>query len=109
MSLELLLMLMNLIEVLDKVSFIVESAKKRNCRVYVNATPGFKAETAFVMLISLLLGVNGVVYIHDSFDQLVLIPSTDFTRNWGVEETSRPIRGGKLDPCKRFPLVSTLR
>ncbi len=98
-----------LIEVLDKVSFIVESAKKRNCRVYVNATPGFKAETAFVMLISLLLGVNGVVYIHDSFDQLVLIPSTDFTRNWGVEETSRPIRGGKLDPCKRFPLVSTLR
>ena len=63
-----------LIEVLDKVSFIVESAKKRNCRVYVNATPGFKAETSFVALVSLLLGVDGVIYIHESFNQPVLLP-----------------------------------
>jgi len=64
-----------LVEVLDKVSSIVKSAKEKSCRVYVNATPGFKAETAFVMLISLLLGINGAVYIHESFDQPVLIPS----------------------------------
>ncbi|MEM4554162.1 MAG: putative CRISPR-associated protein, partial [Ignisphaera sp.] len=63
-----------LVEVLDKVSLIVKNAKDNNCRIYVNATPGFKAETAFVMLISLLLGVDGVVYIHESFNQPVLLP-----------------------------------
>lgn len=63
-----------LVEVLDRVSSIVRSGREKGCRIYVNATPGFKAEAAFVMLISLLLGVDGVVYIHESFDQPVLIP-----------------------------------
>ncbi|MEM0153921.1 MAG: putative CRISPR-associated protein [Ignisphaera sp.] len=62
-----------LIEVLDRVSSIIGSHRGR-CRIYVNATPGFKAETSFVALVSLLLGVDGVVYIHESFDQPVLLP-----------------------------------
>lgn len=64
-----------LLEVLDKVSSIIRDRKKKKWRVYINATPGFKAETTFIVLISLLLGADGVVYIHESFNKPVLLPS----------------------------------
>lgn len=64
-----------LIEVLDKVSAIINGNRDRGCRIYINATPGFKAETAFILFVSLLLGADGAVYVHESFNQPVLIPS----------------------------------
>lgn len=59
-----------LIEVLDKVSNTIGSHKNK-CRVYTNTTPGFKAETFFITLISLLIGVN-IIYIHESLSQPIL-------------------------------------
>lgn len=68
-----------LVEILDKVSAIIKDGRSKNCRVYVNATPGFKAETAFVMLVSLLLCADSVIYVHESFNQPVIIPSLPLT------------------------------
>ncbi|MEM3980298.1 MAG: hypothetical protein QXF79_03460, partial [Ignisphaera sp.] len=59
-----------LIEVLDKVSNTIGSHKNK-CRAYTNTTPGFKAETFFITLISLLIGVN-IIYIHESLSQPIL-------------------------------------
>lgn len=64
-----------LVEVLDKVSSIIRERRSKGWRVYINATPGFKAETTFIVLISLIMGADGVVYVHESFNKPVLIPS----------------------------------
>lgn len=64
-----------LVEVLDRVSSIIRDSKVNGRRVYVNATPGFKAETSFIVLVSLILGADGVVYIHESFNKPVVIPA----------------------------------
>lgn len=68
-----------LVEILDKVSSIIREGKNSGCRVYVNATPGFKAETTFIVLISLIYGADGVVYIHESFNKPVMIPAIPLT------------------------------
>ena len=62
------------LEVLDKVVRRVVSEKKRGCRVFINATPGFKAEVSFMVLASILAGVDGVVYIHEAFSRGVSLP-----------------------------------
>lgn len=59
----------------DGVFSIAEVYRNRGCGDYVNATPGFKAETYFVTLISLLLRVDEIVYIHENFEQPVSISS----------------------------------
>ena len=64
-----------LVEILDKVVRAVASARGRGLRVYVNATPGFKAETTFFVLASLLVGADSVVYIHESFRAPVILPA----------------------------------
>ncbi len=64
-----------LVEVLDKVVKRVIERKKMGYRVYVSATPGFKAETTFFVLASLLVGVDAITYIHEAFREAVIIPS----------------------------------
>ena len=62
------------LEVLDKVVKRVVEERKRGCRVFINATPGFKAEVSFMVLASILAGADGVVYIHEAFSQGVALP-----------------------------------
>ncbi|MDK6029333.1 putative CRISPR-associated protein [Ignisphaera sp. 4213-co] len=64
-----------LVELLDKISSIIQERRLRGMRIYINATPGFKAESAFVVLASMLMGVDAAIYIHESFDYPVVIPS----------------------------------
>lgn len=64
-----------LVELLDKVFSIVSDRRSRGMRIYINATPGFKAETAFIVIASMLLGVDAAIYIHESFDYPVILPS----------------------------------
>lgn len=53
---------------------LVEYGKK-GFKVYVNATPGFKPEATFLVLLALLLGVNSVYYIHEAFKSAVRLPT----------------------------------
>jgi len=64
-----------LVELLDKVVPRILEAGSKGMSVYLNATPGFKAESSFLVLSSLLAGVKGVVYIHETFREPVFIPA----------------------------------
>jgi len=61
-------------DVLDKVVRRVLSARRKGARVFVNAAPGFKAETTFLVIASILARANAVMYIHESFRQGVVLP-----------------------------------
>lgn len=64
-----------LILLVDRLAAAVGDMRRRGLRIYVNATPGFKAESAFLTIASMLLGVDAAVYIHESFNYPVVIPS----------------------------------
>ena len=61
-----------LVEILDKVVGKIVKWKDRGLRVYLNATPGYKAETTFLVISALLAGADGIVYIHQAFREPVL-------------------------------------
>jgi len=48
---------------------------RRGYRVYVNATPGFKAEASFLVIASMLAGARAVYYIHETFRKPVKLPT----------------------------------
>ena len=48
---------------------------RRGYRVYVNATPGFKAEASFLVIASMLAGARAVYYIHETFRRPVKLPT----------------------------------
>jgi putative CRISPR-associated protein, APE2256 family len=62
-----------LLELLDKVVEHIEGYLKRGYKVVVSATPGFKAETAFLTIVAMLLGIPSI-YIHESFKAPVTLP-----------------------------------
>lgn len=62
-----------LLELLDKVVEHIEGYLKRGYKVVVSATPGFKAETAFLAIVAMLLGIPSI-YIHESFKAPVTLP-----------------------------------
>lgn len=64
-----------LVELLDNVVSAVVDARRRKLRVFVNATPGFKAESSFLVLASILAGADGAVYVHETFREPVFIPA----------------------------------
>jgi putative CRISPR-associated protein (TIGR02619 family) len=63
-----------LLELLDKVVERIESYMMRGYRVVISATPGFKAETAFLTVVAMLLGAPSI-YIHESFKAPVTLPA----------------------------------
>jgi len=44
-------------------------------RIYLNATGGFKPETTFAVITALLHGVRAIYYIHESFQDVVILPA----------------------------------
>jgi len=64
-----------LVEVLDKVVRLIVDWRARGARVFVNATPGYKAESSFLVLSSLLAGADVIYYMHESFRDIVILPS----------------------------------
>ncbi|NHV97918.1 MAG: putative CRISPR-associated protein [Thaumarchaeota archaeon] len=54
---------------------IAKTVGKRGDRVYLNATGGFKPETTFAVIAALLHGVRGIYYIHESFQDVVILPA----------------------------------
>lgn len=64
-----------LVDLLNTVVLAIKEARERGQRVFVNATPGFKAESSFLVLASLLAGADGVVYLHETFREPIYIPA----------------------------------
>jgi len=63
-----------LVSILDEVIEEIIKWRDSGARVYVNATPGFKAEVSFLVIASLMSCVDGVYYSHESFRELVVLP-----------------------------------
>ena len=64
--------------ILNLVSILIKYVKKhrsRGDRVHLNATGGFKPETAIMYLIASLIGVDRVYYIHESMRRNVDLPT----------------------------------
>jgi len=64
-----------LLNLIDNFSKIIFSKRRKGYRIYVNVTAGFKPETCFTTIISLLFGVDKIYYIHESFHEIVVIPA----------------------------------
>jgi putative CRISPR-associated protein (TIGR02619 family) len=64
-----------LVDLVDKVVRLVIDWKKKGAKVFINATPGFKAEASFLVIASLMAGADIVYYMHESFRDIVILPS----------------------------------
>lgn len=73
-----------LVDILDKVVSKVVEWRRRGLRVYINATPGFKAETTFLVISALLAGADGIVYIHQAFKEPVQLPAPPIMLDTGI-------------------------
>ena len=68
-----------LANLLDAVASEVSRARGRGMRVYLNATGGFKPESAFAVMAAFMFGADAAYYIHESFRDVVVLypfPST---------------------------------
>jgi len=63
-----------LMSVVEAVVPRVRRAKARGLKVYVNATGGFKPESAFLVLASALAGADKAYYVHEAFRDVVELP-----------------------------------
>ena len=54
---------------------IAKTVSRGGYKVYLNATGGFKPETTFAVIAALLHGVRGIYYIHESFQDVVILPA----------------------------------
>ncbi|GAY26347.1 CRISPR-associated protein [Desulfurococcaceae archaeon AG1] len=75
-----------LVELLDKVVRLIVDWKRKGARVYVNATPGYKAEASFLVIASLLAGADAVYYMHEAFRDLVILPAIPIKIREDVEK-----------------------
>lgn len=62
-----------LVSLLDALASSVSEAKGRGWRVYVNATGGFKPETAYAVMSAFLFGADAAYYMHELFRDVVVI------------------------------------
>jgi len=68
-----------LVNLLDNIAGIVRSAKGEGRKVYINATGGFKPESAFAVMSAFFFGADAAYYIHELFKEVVVLypfPST---------------------------------
>jgi CRISPR/Cas system-associated protein Csm6 len=53
--------------------------KKDGYRIIVNPTGGFKPESTYLTLVAMLAGVWRIIYSHESFRQIVELPTIPIT------------------------------
>jgi putative CRISPR-associated protein (TIGR02619 family) len=79
---------------------------RRGYRVYVNATPGFKAEASFLVLASILAGARAVYYIHETFRRPVKLPAVPLSVDSRYLELLRRVaEGGGLELAQAYGLL----
>jgi len=62
--------LFNLLSLFSKV---IRSKKKEGAKVYINATGGFKPESAMAVMSAFLFGADAAYYIHEAFRDIVVL------------------------------------
>ncbi len=93
-----------IIELLDKVIPRIREFKEKNKYVYINATPGFKPETTFLVLASILAGADSIVYIHEAFHQPITLPIPPITLDY--EKIMEINKLYKRDKCLETNIVN---
>jgi len=63
-----------LVELVDKYARLIASKARQGFKVVVNATAGFKPETTYAALIALMSCAWRVIYMHESFREVVELP-----------------------------------
>lgn len=63
-----------LVELIDKYARLIVSKARQGFKVVVNATAGFKPETTYTALIALMSCAWRVIYMHESFREIVELP-----------------------------------
>ena len=63
-----------LVELVDKYARLIVSKARQGFKVVVNATAGFKPETTYTALIALMSCAWRVIYMHESFREVVELP-----------------------------------
>jgi len=64
--------LFNLVDYLVK---LIKEHKSKGDSIFINATGGFKPETAILYVIASLLGANAIYYIHETMKRRVDLPT----------------------------------
>ena len=76
-----------LLNLVDCVIKIVRSHKAKGDSVFINATGGFKPETAVLYLITSLLGADAIYYIHETMRKRVELPTLPILLQKSMIET----------------------
>jgi len=63
-----------LMNLTDKVVVKIRKYVMKGYKVYINATGGFKPETAYLILAGALAGAHKAYYIHETFKEIVELP-----------------------------------
>ncbi len=74
------------VELLDRVVPAIRERHAAGGNVYISATPGFKPETTFLVIASLLAGADSIVYIHEAFREPVALPAPPIRLDDSVRE-----------------------
>ncbi|WP_291767050.1 putative CRISPR-associated protein [Caldivirga sp. UBA161] len=64
-----------LMDLMDKFTGRIIELRERGYRVVVNPTGGFKPESAYLTLIAMLAGAWRIIYSHESFREVVELPT----------------------------------
>ncbi|ABL78661.1 putative CRISPR-associated protein, APE2256 family [Thermofilum pendens Hrk 5] len=94
-----------LYNLLDALSRAVEGYRRRGYAVYVNATGGFKPETAVVYAAASLFGASRVYYIHETMGEVVELPTLPLALSPGYEDFARLLE----EPLARRELEAKVR
>jgi len=68
-----------LVNLLDKLMSKIHELTKTKCKIYLNATGGFKPENAITVIAASLLNINEIYYIHERFAEPIKIPILPIT------------------------------
>ena len=66
-------------DLLDKIVSEIIRHKNEGRKVFVNASPGFKSETTFLVIAALIACADKIYYAHESFRKIVYIPGIPLT------------------------------
>jgi len=66
-------------DLLDKIVSEIIRHKREGKKVFVNASPGFKSETTFLVIASLMACADKIYYSHESFRKIVYLPGIPLT------------------------------
>jgi len=64
-----------LFSLIDKIGGDIADYSKKGWRVFIHASAGFKAETTFMVIIGSLMGADLILYRHESFQRVVVLPA----------------------------------